>query len=915
MEFRLLGALEVVGDGGRVPVRGRHHPKLLAILLDEANRVVPVDRITAGLWDGVPPESARQQVQNVVAGLRRQLGPGGSRLETVGHGYRLRVDRSELDLLRCKDKAAEADKLRAAGDRVGAAAALRAALDEWRGSPFAGLEGRMIEAAARRLEEYRLALLEARFADELELGRDPSAELRQLAAEHPLRQRFTELLMLALHRTGRTPEALGLYAELRTRLAEELGIDPGERLRDLHTAILRDKPAPPAPSTSTDAPALLPPGIPTFTGRCGELASLDALLAAEGTRIGAITGTGGVGKTTLAVHWGHGVADRFPDGQLFVNLRGFEVEGAALAPEEAVRVLLGALGVPHQRIPADPQARFALYRSIMSGKRALVILDNAADAAHARPLVPGGTGNVTLVTSRNPLFGLIAVQGAQAFSVPELTVEEARSLLAARIGRERIAAEPEATVRIIDRCARLPLALAIMGAMAVVHPQFSLGTIADELKFEEGRLDAFCGDDAATDLRAVFHTSYRGLDPVAARLFRFLGLHPGPEITAPAAASLLAVPVERARRALFDLLREHLLSEVEPGRFGFHDLLRAYSVELSRSDAPDEREAAADRMFDHYLQNCDTAYAMTEGDRDFFTVEAPLPGVVLEPIGDLSEALHWFGAERRTLPAVIDRAAATGRGSLSWKLAWAFKEHVFRQGDWHEGLATQRTVLEAAQRDGDVAAQLHARRTLSVLLGHLGESEQAREQLELALELWDESQGDLLLARLHLGMTHLLDRLDDTEGAIGHGRLALEVSRRSGNERNESRALSVLAWNLTQIGRLDEALDHAERAMEIQTRFDAKVAMAGTLDTIGVIRHRQGRLDLALECFNRSLAMASELGHRWLEADTLTHLGDARAAHGETAGAREAWRGASERYAELGADETARNVREKLERH
>lgn len=918
MEFRVLGPLTVSGDGRDLPIRGRHHPRLLAILLDQANRVVPVDRLIAGLWDGTPPESARQQIQNVVASLRRQLDDSGQRLETVGSGYRINVAPHELDLLRCKTKESEASRLREAGRPEGAGAALRSALDEWRGPAMADLEGRMIEAAARRLEEYRLALQEEWIDIELELERDPTVELRQLTADHPLRQRFTEQLMLALHRSGRTPEALQLYAELRERLADALGADPGERLRDLHTAILREdrsrSDAAAAPSVPL-VPALLPPDIAAFTGRCEELASLDALLDADAARLAVLTGTGGVGKTTLAVRWAHLVADRFPDGQLFVNLRGFEPDSAlnraAMAPEAAAAVLLDALGVPHERIPADSESRFGLYRSMMAERRTLVLLDNAADAAQVRPLIPGGSGNVTLVTSRNPLFGLLAAQGAQAHPVEELSTVEARSLLEQRLGAARVGAEPEAVERIIERCARLPLALAVAAAKAAARPRLRLEVLVGELEAAAG-LDAFSGDDAATDVRAVFACSYRGLDPEAARLFRLLGLHPGPDLSASAAASLLAGSVEDAQRSLRVLVREHLLAETVPGRYAFHDLLRAYATELVRGEA--EREDATRRMFDHYVQNGRLAHDLAKADKDFFAVDPPLSGVVIEEFADLPGAMAWFGTERSTFLAVIDRAAATGRESIAWQLAWAFKEHVFRQGNWHDGLVTQRTVLEAAQRTGDLAAQMHAHRTLAVVLGHIGERERARLHLEQALALWTDGQEPLILIRIHLGLTHMLGRMGDHRGAVVHGRHALDVARRVGDERNEGRAMSALAWYYAELGRLDEASEFGERAHEIERRFDAKIGMAGTLDTLGVIRHRQGFPDLASACFDESLEIAGELDHRWLEAETLEHVGDLRLDLGDAEAAREAWRGAFERYEELGMTDTGRRIVEKLDR-
>jgi NB-ARC domain len=364
-----------------------------------------------------------------------------------------------------------------------------------------------------------------------------------------------------------------------------------------------------AAGPAVPVPAQLPPAVPAFIGRDAELASLDALLhpkaAAAGPAtvvIAALSGTAGVGKSALAVHWAHRAAAQFPDGQLYVNLRGFDPDGAAMEPSEALRGFLDALGAPATRIPESLSAQAGLYRTLLAGKRILVVLDNAKDAGQVRPLLPGSPGCLAIVTSRNQLTGLVATDSAYAMTLDLLGSGDARELLALRLGSRRVAREPDAVDEIIAGCARLPLALTIAAARAAGSPSFPLAVLATELREATRALDPLNGGDPATDVRAVFSWSYHALTTDAARLFRRLGLHPGPDIALPAAASLAAIPQDRARALLGELTRAHLLAEHAPGRYAFHDLLRAYATELARAhDSQNVRNAAAHRVLDHYL--------------------------------------------------------------------------------------------------------------------------------------------------------------------------------------------------------------------------------------------------------------------------------------------------------------------------
>jgi Domain of unknown function (DUF4062)/NB-ARC domain len=479
----------------------------------------------------------------------------------------------------------------------------------------------------------------------------------------------------------------------------------------------------------TDArtvPRQLPAAVQHFAGRTTELAALTGLLRRRAETggtvvISAIGGTAGVGKTALAVYWAHQVADRFPDGQLYVNLRGFDPAGTVVEPAEAVRRFLDAVGVPPERIPADLDAQAALYRSQLAGRRMLVVLDNARDTAQVRPLLPGAPTCLVLVTSRNQLSGLVAADGAHPIILKLLTPDEAQDLLTRRLGPDRTAAEPEAVEQIITACARLPLALAIVAAQAATHPHLPLATLASELCTDADRLGPLTTDDPATDVRAVFSWSYHALIPEAARLFRLLGLHPGPDISTPTAASLAALPTSRVRLLLAELARANLIVEPIPGRYGFHDLLRAYAADLAHTvDTDQQRHNATHRILDHYLHTAYTAERLLNPARDPITLSSPQTGVAPEQLVDHRQALDWFTTERPVLLATVDHAATTGWDTHAGQLTWTLTTFLGRRGHWHDQVVAGRAAVAAAQRLADPPAQARAYRTVAdayILLG------------------------------------------------------------------------------------------------------------------------------------------------------------------------------------------------------
>ena len=730
--FGLLGPLRVWRGEIAVDLGPLQQRVVLAVLALQAGRPVSRQHMIDAVWGETPPRNAVNLVQRHVSGLRRALEP-----DRLGHvpsgmlawtdaGYLLTLPAGALDLDIYERELGRARAARTAGHLGEAAEALRSALRLWRGPVCDGLYSPFLDAQRDRLAESRISVVEERIELELAVDghADPIAELRGLVAEHPLRERLRGLLMLALYRADRQADALAAFRDARRHLREELGVEPGVPLQLLHQQILAADPklsATAAAEITTSAsamtgpqrplPAQLPHRIPDFTGRDAELNRLDALVARDrgdtGTSvvITAITGTAGVGKTSLAVHWAHRVSERFPDGQLYVNLRGFDPTGAAMKPAEAIRGFLDAFGVTPQQIPASLEAQAALYRSLLSGQRVLVLLDNAADEEQVRPLVPGSPGCLVIVTSRNELPGLIVTEGAQPVVVDLLSPDEARQLLSRRIGESRVLAETQAADNIIALCARLPLALMLVAARAATHPGFRLAALAAELREAGGSLDAFDGEDQATNLRAVFSWSYQRLSVSGRGLFRLLGLHFGPDVAIPAVASLAGMPKEQVRPALAELARAHLVTERIPGRFTFHDLLRAYATEVAYTYDPDDyRYAARYRILDHYLHTAYRADELLNQHRDrLFTLADVSPGVTPESPADQKQALAWFESEHAVLLEALRHA--TGFDTHIWQLAWALAPFFEYQGHWRDWRESQSIALDASRRLSDKLAQ------------------------------------------------------------------------------------------------------------------------------------------------------------------------------------------------------------------
>ncbi|MCA2216718.1 ATP-binding protein [Jidongwangia harbinensis] len=662
--------------------------------------------------------------------------------------------------------------------------------------------------------------------------------------------------------------------------------------------------------------AQLPADLFSFAGRHAELASLDRLLEPAGRPgavvITAVSGTAGVGKTTLAVHWGHRVRDRFPDGQLYVNLRGFDPTGAVLEPTAAVHGFLEALDVAPRRIPADLDGQTALYRSMLADRRMLILLDNARDAAQVRPLLPGAPGCLVLVTSRNQLTALISGGGAHPLRLELLSVAEARDLLSRRLGADRVAAEPQAVADIIAGCARLPLALSIAASRAATNPHLSLTMLAAELDDARTRLDVLTDDDPATDVRAVFSWSYQALSPAAARLFRHLGLHPAHDISAAAAASLAGLPPAEVLPLLAELCAAHLVQERQPGRYTFHDLLRAYATEQAHAtEREPDRRAAVHRLLDHYLHTADGATRLLYATRDPIVLEAPQPGTVPERFTDAAGALAWFTAEHRVMLAVLDHAVEAGFDDYPGNLAWTLADFLDRRGQWHDLAAAQRAGLVAATKLGDVFGQARAHRNLARAQQWLRRYDESEEHLRTAHDLAEQVGDKIGQAHANVELAVVAERRGSHVDGLRHTQRAYELYVRAGYTRGQANALNATGWHQAHLGLRREALVSCRQALALyQERGDLR-GQAHTWDSLGFVHHGLGEYRQAVECYQEALAGFRETRDRYQEASTLTRLGDTHQATGRSTEARFAWRQAETIFADLDRPE-AEEVRAKL---
>ena len=884
--FGVLGPLEVWHGDVLVPVPAGRARLLLACLLLRANRPVSVDELVDRLWDGGAPnpDRAKATLQMVVRRLRQALGEANV-VRTATNGYLAEVAPGALDLDRFRELVAQG---RFAG-----------ALELWRGDPLSDVRSDVLHAedVAPLLEE-RLIALERRIDADLDAGRvaDLVTELRELTARHPLRERFWGQLMLALSRSGRQAEALAAYHALRGRLVEELGVDPAPRLQELYQRILTSEQTASAAGDAVPAPRQLPVHTRFFVGRGHELEVLAELLDSASVGggavvISAVDGAAGIGKTTLALHWAARHGDRFPDGQLYVDLRGFGPSGGPVDPGEALRGVLGALGVARERMPSTVDELIGLYRRSTADRRILVVLDNACDSEQVRPLLPSGPGCFTVVTSRRRLDGLIVREGARPLALGVLADADAFALLRRQLGADRVAAEPEAARDVVVHCGGLPLALAVVAARAAAHPDFPLRALADELANERTRLDALDTGDEAVSVKAVISWSCERLTPAARRLFELLGLHPGPEVSVPAAASLAGVTVREARACLRELSGMNLLVEHRPSRFSLHDLVHTYAREVvaERVDAP-ARRTAAHRLLDHYLHTVKEVESVRAPYRDTDTpVHPPLPDVVVTGAADHDDALAWLELEKATVFGMVEHASRHGFDDHTWRLTAWLTSFCGRRGYWQEALRCHRSALDAARRLGDEVALMTVHRGLGRLHVVLGRFDEAESHFERALASARATGDRRGQANLH-GDLGVLHEDDGKHGeALRHAQQALEIADELGDAVLYRRTLNSVGWLHALLGDHRTALDHCLRALALHRETGDVSGEAVVWDSLGYVHHHLGHLADAVRSYDIALTMYRAIGDRYEEALTLDRLGDTLAAAGDRDGALRMW--------------------------
>jgi tetratricopeptide (TPR) repeat protein/DNA-binding XRE family transcriptional regulator len=748
---------------------------------------------------------------------------------------------------------------------------------------------------------------------------------------------FGELVRSHRLRLGLTQNDLAVKAELGVRsvrdieagrvrprlatvraLADALALMGGDREQYFDVAALAVAADPRSPDRNAGpawpTPAQLPHGVVGFVGRDDALADLDALERRGGDTvvISAIAGAAGVGKTALAVHWAHRIARRYPDGQLYVNLRGFDGTGSVMSAGDALRGFLHAFGIAPERVPADLDAQVGLYRSLLAGRRVLIVLDNARDAEHVRALLPGAAGCLVVVTSRSDLSGLVAVDGARSVTLDVLSVDESWQLLAQRLGPARVSAEPAAAREIIARCGRLPLALAVVAARAAGRRGAALAQSATELR--QAGLEALSVADAATDVRAVFGWSYRALGEGAARLFRWLGLHPGPDVSTAAAASLAGDAPERVRTCLSELTRAHLLTEPTPGRFAFHDLVRAYAGELAAADDPDEqRQAAVARVIAHYLHTAYAASFQINPHRDPIVLDPVEPGVTPESPATNDEAVAWFTAERAVLVAVVGLGARRSMHRLTWQLAWSLVSYLGRSGHWRDQVETGRVGLDAATRTGDRSAEALMSRLLGSVLTKLEHYDESEIHLTRALRLYERMGDENGEALTRQDLSWLMEFLGRYRESLHHDLRALEIARANGNDSIHANALNAVGWDYAMLGEYEHSIEYCTRALAELERLGEVEGQACAWDSLGYSHRHLGDHARAVDSHRRAVRLFQEAGNRYLVATTNGRLMDALVAAGDVAGAREAGARALTILEELGHS-LADGVRDRLGR-
>jgi DNA-binding SARP family transcriptional activator/tetratricopeptide (TPR) repeat protein len=875
MRFEVLGPLRVRCGDEVVTVSGTLRRSLLAVLLARANEPVPVDVLLDALWGEEAGDSGVQRLRVHVHRLRATL-DDPERLSFGPDGYCLHLVPDDLDACRFDALLDEASGVVAVDPRR-CAELVRQALDLWRGTPYQGVDVPDLIGEVQRLAERRLVAVEDLYTAELRLGRhgEVTGELTELVHRHPLRERLHGLLMTALYQGGRQADALAVYRDARDVLADELGLDPGPELRALENQILQGEPIElAAPAPIAFVPAQIPHDIAGFVGRDGELSQLDALLSECMGRvpIAAVVGTAGVGKTAMTVRWAHRVKDRFPDGQLYIDLRGYG-PGNPVPPEDALAAFLRALGVGGAAIPQDPTERAAQFRTVVDRKKLLILLDNARSAVQVRPLLPGSSSCLVVITSRDALGGLVAREGAHRVRLGRMPIGEAHRLLTELLG-DRGDTESETTAQLIERCARLPLALRIAAERIREHPHH-LAALVAELADEHARLDLLdSGDDPDASVRAVFFSSYRNLDSEAARLFRLFGVHPGHDIDAHALTALAGGDDLRTTRRLLDTLtRASLVDETADRRYVLHDLLATYAAELTETtDPPAERTAALARLLDYYLHAAARAvrFVMPSELEPSDTVGSPVTAT--PELSTYEAAIRWLNNERANLVRAAE-AATRDLPGYTTNLSRVLSGYLDLGMHLDEVRRLQTISLDIAREHGDLVAEGIALRSFGLMHLYAHQFDEAERYFEKSLALHEKAGARVFQATTlnHLGaLCGFAGRVED---GIRHLRRSAELFQELGHRLMAQRPLTSLGQLHLRQGRHESALHYLHQAFTITVEYDYPPGQFQTSYGLAGVYRDLGRYADALDCVHRALNIARSSHFSLHEVATLYRLG------------------------------------------
>ncbi|MFJ8937167.1 AfsR/SARP family transcriptional regulator [Streptomyces sp. NPDC102365] len=883
LRFSVLGPVRAWRGAQALPMGSPQQRALLAALLLREGRTATSGELIDALWGDDPPSQALAAVRTYASRLRKTLSPGVLVSESGGYAIRL-ADASgggasgsgaTLDLALAQELVADAEKAKSGGDLRHARALLNKALSLWDGEVLASVPGPYAETQRTRLQEWKLQLTESRLDMDLEQGCHAEAvsELTALTAAHPLRERLRALLMLALYRSGRQAEALAAYADTRRLLADELGVDPGAELQELQQRILQADPglaepsAPLAPETAATPvrPAQLPATVADFTGRMSFVSELcDVLASAEGRvmAVSALAGIGGVGKTTLAVHVAHQARGAFPDGQLYIDLQGAGARAAA--PEAVLGAFLRALGTPDSAIPDSLEERAGLYRSVLDGRRVLVLLDNARDAAQVRPLLPGTEGCAALVTSRTRMVDLA---GAHLVDLDVMSPEEALQLFTKIVGTERVESERQSALDVVAACGFLPLAIRIAASRLAARRTWTVSVLAAKLADERRRLDELQAGDLA--VKATFELGYGQLEAAQARAFRLLGLADGPDMSLAAAAAVLGLPLDDTEELLESLVDTSLLESAAPGRYRYHDLVRLYARACAERDEhpPGERAAAMSRLLDFYLATAAGVYAIERpGDRLVDHLETTrYPGLTFS---GGSAALDWLYSEAAPLLACVRQSVGPELLRRAVDLLWAARDLAESGANSHQYETTARAMCDATLAAGDAHAEGRARTTLTHPLLVSGRIQQAAEQAQLSMGRAAAAQDAMAMswAANDRGLTCL--HQEQYASGKTHFEQAIEGYAAIGNRPLEALSLCNLSRAHLGMGNTDKAVEIAQRALATYLEIGKTLRLANGHFTLGIALTRAGRHAEALSQFSDALSVFASHRQRLWEGTT-----------------------------------------------